>query len=217
VEDEDDLRIDIAEFFQESGWRVETASCGRDALLRLHDTQIDIWLIDLGLPDMKGLELLNAINEQSHPPRTIVLTASLDSEDLVASLRLGCDNYLNKTAPLEAVLAAASNLLRHKLPHQAPRQEWFLRGRVLIHQQSGHGVRLTPSELSLLSLLGKRPNEVIERGSLLDALNRPNPSQSNLEVYISRLRRKLQDTFSHPPEIIAFYGTGYMIDSAIRH
>lgn len=217
VEDEDDLRIDIAEFFLESGWRVETASSGRDALLRLQTRSIDVWIIDLGLPDMNGQKLIDAVKALSNPPGTIILTASLDSDDLVSCLQLGCDNYLNKTAPLEAVLAAATNLAkRTKVQAYSESQKWRLQGRELRELRSGEGVKLTPSELCLLSLLGKSPNKVIEKARLLTALNRPNPSQSNLEVYISRLRRKLQDNFSRPPEIIPLYGTGYMIDCAIE-
>ncbi|MGM0594859.1 MAG: response regulator transcription factor [Pseudomonadota bacterium] len=217
TEDEDDLRIDIAEYFQHAGWRVETASCGRDAMLRINSGYIDIWLIDLRLPDIDGLELLEAARHQAQPAGTIVLTASLDDTDLVESLRLGCDNYLNKTASLEAVLAAATNLLQRMRGALGDgTAKWVLRGRELIDLHSGDRVRLTPSELCLLSMLGKTPNEAVDRASLLEALNRPNPSQGNLDVYISRLRRKLQEAFRQPPEIIPLYGTGYMLDCAIK-
>lgn len=217
VEDEEDLRIDIAEFFLDSGWRVETASSGRDAMLRVKSSLIDVWLIDLGLPDMSGMVLLDSLRALPNPPGTIVLTASLDSQDLVSSLQRGCDNYLNKTAPLEAVLAAANNLIKRKKAEESyDAPKWCLRGRELLEMQSGASVKLTPSELCLLSLLGKSPNEAVNKASLLEALNRPNPSQSNLEVYISRLRRKLQEGFKQPPEIIPLYGTGYMITCAIQ-
>lgn len=215
IEDEYDLRLDLAEFFNDSGWRVETASTGREAMLKLGSPDLDVWIVDLRLPDMDGLELLTLNAMQEHPVKTLVLTSSLDNADLTDSLKLGCDIFLNKSASLEAILTAVSNLARRDLQPAAAEVQWLLRGRELYHTGSGKHVKLTPSEICLLSTLGHKPRTLVEKDSLIKALNRPTASHSNLEVFISRLRRKLATSFDDPPEIIPLYGAGYMIDCEV--
>jgi DNA-binding response OmpR family regulator len=215
IEDEYDLRIDLAEFFNDSGWRVETASTGREALLKLGSADLDVWIVDLRLPDMDGLELLKLNAMQEKPAKTLVLTSSLDNADLVNSLKLGCDIFLNKSASLEAILSAVNNLARRAEQSVAVVLQWVLRGRELYQTSSGNHIKLTPSEICLLSTLGRKPNALFKKDILIAALNRPTASYGNLEVFISRLRRKLTTNFDNPPEIIPLYGSGYMIDCEI--
>jgi DNA-binding response OmpR family regulator len=215
IEDEYDLRLDLAEFFVDSGWRVETAATGREAVLKLDSSHLDVWIVDLRLPDIDGLELLDRLRQRADRPATIVLTSSLADEDLVGSLQRGCDLFLNKSASLEAIRTAAENLKRRSRCAPEQRPTWELTGRALQHRPSGATTKLTPSERCLLATLGRRPEESVPRDTLIESLNRPAGSSIQLEVIISRLRRKLESSFERPPEIIPLYGVGYMIDTAI--
>jgi|GEM_PF-797388 len=215
IEDQYDFRLDLAEFFRDSGWRVETAGSGREALLRLGSQDIDVWIVDPQLPDMDGLDLLRMNAIPKSPARTLILTSGLENGDLVDSLKLGCDIYLPKSAPLEAILAAAANLADRNTNPLRVEAGWVLRGKELIQLSSGNAVKLTPSEICLLATLGNSPKIPVGKGKLLESISRPHASQSNLEVLISRLRRKLHEGFDNPPQIIPLYGAGYMIDCAI--
>ncbi len=215
IEDEDDLRIDLAESFVNAGWEVTTAANGREALLKLSSGHIDVWIIDLQLSDMDGFLLLQRVVSQEPRPGSIILTASIDDSVLVESFRRGCDIFLNKSASLRAIHAAAENLY-HRQTKVAYGPDWILRGRELHCRISGHSARLTPSERIIVATLGRSPQQPVSKDVLLKALNRPFAGKLNLEVFISRLRRKLEASFKEPPEIIPVYGVGYMLDCSVQ-
>ena len=220
VEDDELLQDALQAQLRYAQHQTEAAGDGASALAWLQRERFDAVVLDLGLPDMDGLDLLDALRADEPALPVLILTARDAIADRVAGLQRGADDYLTKPFEMSELIARIASLLRRsKLPafslspapvrDEGPRLDDSL-PRVWLH---GEPVELTQREWELLQLLVAQSGQVVGRDEVLavwQAQGGGEALQSNaLEVYVHRLRRKLQDSSW---QIRNIRGLGYMLE-----
>lgn len=216
VDDEPAIRRLLHAGITRAGYRVVEAATGREALSALHIDKPDIALLDLGLPDRDGLELINLI--KSAGTAVLVLSARDATEQKVAALDLGADDYVTKPFDTEEVLARIRTALRHKLSADAEMPvvtmgavEIDLAARMV--RKAGAEVHLTPKEYAFLAELAKRPGKVVTHSQLLRSVWGAGHESDveYLRVAARGIRRKLEDDPAAPSAIRNEPGVGYRL------
>ena len=224
LEDETDIARLIAGTLAEYGFRSESFGTGRALLARVKRIQPELAILDLGLPDMDGLQVLRELQEQ-HPCAALILTGRDGLTDRVLGLELGADDYLVKpfeprelVARVRSILrryqkaAAVDNSAAHSTVHFA---DWhFDIGRLNLVCDDGREVSLSAAEAALLQTLLKRPNTILTREQLIGE-RELDPFDRSIDVRISRLRRKLEDNPQDPKIIKTVYGAGYLLCATV--
>ena len=223
VEDEADIARLIVGTLAEYGFRCETFGTGRALLARAKRMQPELAILDLGLPDMDGLQVLRELQEQ-HPCAALILTGRDGLTDRVLGLELGADDYLVKPFEPRELVARVRSILRryqkaatpepggHSAVHFAG---WhFDIGRLNLVADDGREVSLSAAEAALLQTLLKRPNKILTREQLIGE-RELDPFDRSIDVRISRLRRKLEDDPQDPKIIKTVYGAGYLLCAAV--
>jgi DNA-binding response OmpR family regulator len=218
VDEESDVRKLVAMSFrmQQPEWEVLGAQDGPEALSLIEHEHPDVVLLDIGLPEMSGFEVLNAIRLFSDVP-VIMLTVRDDELSKVHGLELGADDYVTKPfshlellARVRAVLRRAQALpLAHEQPFVSGSiQVDFARRQVFIQ---GQPVTLTGTEYRLLYHLVRNAGRVMTHEALLARVwgREYTDEMSYLKSYINRLRNKLEREPHHPQYILTEYGVGY--------
>jgi two-component system response regulator PhoP len=213
VEDDARLRTRLVEHFSAAGWVVDGAPDGREARFLAAEYPCDIAIVDLGLPDVPGLDLVRGWRAEGLTMPVLILTARADWQDKVSGLEAGADDYVTKPFYLEEVEARLDALLRRvegrrrSVADFGPLQIDTGARRVALN---GEEVGLTTYEYNTLAYLAHRAGEVVSRAELLDQLyDRDSDRDSNvLEVFVRRLRRKLDPDGSLAP-IETVRGVGY--------
>jgi two-component system OmpR family response regulator len=202
----------------EAGLSVDVAVNGTDALWRAGESDYDAIVLDLGLPDLDGLEVLRRLRSGGNWAPVLVLTARDGLADRVSGLDLGADDYLVKPFAL-AELLARLRALRRRAPAERPAVV-AVGGLSLdpaSHEvrRSGTLIPLTPKEFALLEVFARHPGEVLSKTYLVehcwdDAFD----LDSNVvEVYVGYLRRKIDDPFG-VRSLVTVRGAGYRLDPA---
>jgi two-component system KDP operon response regulator KdpE len=220
IDDEPQIRTLLKATLNRAGYAVVEAASGREALNARSIDKPDLVLLDLGLPDRDGLELVTLLRGEPRPA-LIVISARDQTEQKVAALDLGADDYVTKPFDTEELLARVRASLRHRLASEAERQI-VEAGPVTIDllerrvRRSGEDVHVTPKEWALLSELAKHPGRVLTHDYLLRTAWGPaHVGQTEyLRVAIRALRQKLEDTPSRPQLIVNEPGVGYRLLSA---
>ena len=215
VEDEPQMRRALHLNLTARGYEVVTAEDGTGALNEHAIREPDVIVLDLGLPDIDGLEIIRAIRSTSQVP-ILVLSARIGSSDKVAALDLGADDFVTKPFDMDELLARLRAATRRSLPETAQRgRVEFGRARVDLEAKSAafeeHEVHLTPTEWHLLELLLRNPGKLITRRHLLTAL-RGHPDHTDpsyLRIYMAQLRKKLEAEPGRPRHLITEPGLGY--------
>lgn len=202
-----------------AGYDLLTASTGNSALTLLEDEQPDLIILDLGLPDIDGLEVLRQIRTYSTIP-IVILTARDDEKDKVQGLELGADDYLTKpfgTRELEARIQAVLRRVRWS-PQPSDLAEFNLRD---LHvdfrrrkvQVRGQEIHLTPTEYELLRMLIQHAGQVLLHSDLLSRVwgEEYRNDLAILRVNISRLRQKIERDPRNPHHILTVPGVGYTL------
>jgi two-component system OmpR family response regulator len=226
---DDDVEIGklLSRYLGGQGFEVVLAHDGAQLRASLAEGGIDLMLLDLGLPDEDGLSLLRRFRQDWSGP-VIVISGRGDSIEKVIGLELGADDYVGKPFELRELLARIRSVLRRAAP-QAPAasgaantlhfEGWSLDlpGRRLA-AADGREVRLTTGEFRLLKALVERPNEVLSRDELMNALHGRDagPFDRAIDVQLGRLRRKLGDEGSNPRLIKAVRGEGYLFAAPVK-
>ena len=223
VEDEADIARLIVGTLAEYGFRCETFGTGRALLARAKRMQPELAILDLGLPDMDGLQVLRELQEQ-HPCAALILTGRDGLTDRVLGLELGADDYLVKPFEPRELVARVRSILRryqkaatpepggHSAVHFAG---WhFDIGRLNLVADDGREVSLSAAKAALLQTLLKRPNKILTREQLIGE-RELDPFDRSIDVRISRLRRKLEDDPQDPKIIKTVYGAGYLLCAAV--
>jgi DNA-binding response OmpR family regulator len=194
VEDEARIASFVMKGLAAHGYEVEHVTTGADALRRVSET--DVAILDLGLPDMDGLDLLPALRSSSTDVQVIVLTARGDVDDRVRGLELGADDYLSKPFAFEELLARVRARIRtleqgerRQLAHAGVRMD-LLRREVAV---DGRRVELSAREFDLLQAFLREPARTLSRETLLSQVwgLEFDPRSNLVEVYVRYLRRKL--------------------------
>ena len=217
VDDEMQIRLLLRTTLTRAGYQVVEAANAREALSAKAIDKPELILLDLGLPDRDGLELVEALRRDS-PVRLIIVSARDDIEQKVAALDLGADDYVTKPFDTEELLARVRAALRQQLAGEAERQTVSigtlaidLMGRTV--RRDGAEVPLTPKEWIVLAELAKAPGRVITHQHLLrTGWGAAQESQTEyLRVLMRSLRQKLEPDPSRPAMLINEPGVGYRL------
>jgi DNA-binding response OmpR family regulator len=216
IEDEVRLAENVARSMRESAsYAVDIASDGQEGLFLAESNAYDLIVLDLMLPKLDGIELLRRIRQAGQHTPVLVLTARDDKESVVALLNTGADDYLTKPFDLGELMARAKALIRRgKGQPSAVLNIGDLQLNTVDRtvQRAGRPITLTAMEYRVLEYLAHRPRAVVSKTELLEHLYDYNWEKfSNvIEVYISGLRRKLDDGSSRPL-IRTLRGQGYVL------
>ena len=203
------------------GYEVETASDGTEALRLAVDKHPDLIVIDLGMPGLTGIEVIEAVRGWSQLP-ILVVSGRSDSLDKVDALDAGADDYVTKPFAADELLARIRALSR-RVP-SATDEPVVSFGDVVVDlsartvTRAGQPVRLTPTEWRLLEVLVRNPDRLVTRETLLTEVWGPQYTTDTgyLRLYIGQLRKKLEATPGEPAHLLTEAGMGYRFVAASR-
>ncbi|WP_028471805.1 response regulator [Nocardioides alkalitolerans] len=219
VDDEPALARALAVNLRAHGWEVVTASDGRGALEAAAATHPDVVLLDLGLPDMDGTEVLAGLRGWTSVP-VVVLSARQDGDDKVAALDLGADDYVTKPFAMNELLARLRAAVRRGAAASAPSDPVVEVGDLRIDlarkkvARAGADVRLTPTEWGFLELLARHVGRLVTREQVLREVWGPGYEHEThyLRVYAAQLRSKLEADPARPRHLVTTSGLGYTLE-----
>nr|WP_227467526.1 response regulator [Nocardioides lijunqiniae] len=218
VEDEPALARALAINLRSHGWEVVTAADGRSGLDAAATTHPDVVLLDLGLPDLDGTEVISGLRGWTSVP-IVVLSARQHGEDKVEALDLGADDYVTKPFAMNELMARLRAAVR-RAEEVAPTVSTVQVGSLLIDlarkrvARDGTDVRLTPTEWAFLELLARNLGRLVPREQVLREVWGPGYEHEGhyLRVYAAQLRRKLEDDPAHPRHLVTTSGLGYTLE-----
>ncbi|MGP8058492.1 MAG: response regulator transcription factor [Acidimicrobiales bacterium] len=217
IEDDADIRQLLRALLDREGYTVTEAATGRDGLRAFHQARPDLVILDVGLPDLDGWQVLERIRDMSDAP-VLVLTARSSERDKVRGLNAGADDYLTKPFSRVELLARLQAIRRRQVANATPRAV-FDDGRIRLdfaHQQvtmGGGQIVLTPTEYRLLSALVRHAGQILSADQLIE-LAWDDPSglaPARVKYAVLRLRRKLDwdDPDESPLETVRGFGYRY--------
>ena len=220
VDDDETIRRTLRINLRARGYDVEEVATGRDALSTIQDAPPDLVLLDLGLPDLDGVEVLRRVRRTSAVP-VVVLSARQQSDDKVEALDEGADDYVTKPFGMDELMARVRTALRRttgdrdllaRIPpvHTASFSADFAQ---VVATRDGAPVHLTPTEWRLLAELARHRGHVVTQSDLLRAVWGPGYGRESnyLRVYGNQLRRKLESDPGRPRHILTEPGIGYRL------
>lgn len=218
VDDEPSILRALRTILTRHDYRVEVAESGRQAIESYARRRPDLILLDLGLPDMDGLEVIREIRAQAATP-VVVLSVRGAERDKVAALDLGADDYLTKPFGVDELLARIRVALRHAAHPAYGAAPVFRTGDLEVDLErrrvsvAGNEVHLTPTEYQLLKAFVAHPNKVFTDQMLLRAVWGPDygAEAHYLHVYMARLRKKIESDPQAPRYLVTEPGVGYRL------
>jgi two-component system KDP operon response regulator KdpE len=220
VDDEPQIRRALAVNLRARGYDVDLAGTGRDALGQAAAMHPDVVLLDLGLPDIDGTEVVRGLRGWSHVP-IIVLSVRDAEPDKVAALDSGADDYVTKPFGMDELLARLRAALRRHQP--APEAAVVMTPDFAVDlaaarvTRDGEEIHLTRTEWALLEQLVRNPGRLLTQRHLLQQVWGPQYERETnyLRVYIAQLRRKLEPNPARPRYFITEPGMGYRFQSPV--
>ena len=219
VDDEPGLARALAINLRAHGWDVTVAHDGAQALDLAARAHPEVVLLDLGLPDMSGLDVIAGIRGWSRVP-IVVLSARQHGEDKVDALDAGADDYVTKPFAMNELLARLRAAVRRAAPGDATEAVVdagdltidLARRRVL---RLGVEVRLSPTEWAIIEVLVRNRGRLVSREQILTEVWGPGMTGETgyLRVYTAQLRRKLERDAAHPQHLITQPGMGYIFET----
>jgi DNA-binding response OmpR family regulator len=213
---DDDLRLAdmIGEYLQGFDFEVTVVGTGTEGLARLQDNSFGALILDLGLPDMDGLEVFRTIPRSSQVP-VIMLTARGDPMDRVLGLEMGADDYLPKPFEPRELLARLTSIMRRGARKTSMKVLRF--GRLELDpgamevRLDGQRCDLTSHQVQLLLVLAQGAGRVMSRDHLMTKLRGTGlePFDRSIDVHVSRIRAEIEDDPKHPKRLITVRGSGY--------
>lgn len=219
IDDENEIRRMLRVGLSAHGYTLGEATSGKEGLNQVLIFHPDLVILDLGLPDTDGVEVLKRLREWSQVP-VIVLTVRDREADKVSALDTGADDYVTKPFSMGELLARIRVAMRHAAKSEDEPVLVFddltldlSRRVVLLKQQE---IKLTPTEYEILKYLALHAGRVVTHGQLLRAVWGPNYQEHTqyLRVYIGQLRRKIEADQARPRFITTEPGVGYRFISA---
>lgn len=227
VDDDVEIAALLRRYLGAQGFRVSMVGSGKDMLARLATDDIDLVLLDLGLPGEDGLELTRHLHEHWHGP-VIIVTGRGDAIDRIVGLEVGADDYVTKPFELRELLARIRSVLRRAGDHPRrastrPSTYAFAGYRLALDSRTltspdGQVVALTSGEYELLRILVTHANRVLSRDELMNHLHgrAAGPYDRAVDVQIGRLRRKIEADPAAPVLIKSVRGAGYVFSDTVR-
>jgi two-component system KDP operon response regulator KdpE len=219
VDDETQIRRTVGINLRARGFDVDLAETGEEALDLAARRRPDVVVVDLGLPGISGIEVIEGIRGWSRVP-IIVLSVRDTEADKVAALDAGADDYVTKPFGMDELLARLRAALRRVIPvDEEPAietEDFTIDLAAKRVTRNGAEVRLTPTEWQLVEVLVRNRGKLIPQHQLLQEIWGPeyHDETGNLREYIARLRRKLEPEHSRPRYFTTEAGLGYRFDSA---
>jgi len=216
IDDEPQILRAIRTILTEKQFRVSTANRGEEGLTLAATTEPDLIILDLGLPDMDGVEVCTRLREWTQIP--IIILSVRDSErDKVAALDMGADDYLTKPFGIEELLARVRVALRHAANRRGEQSKVVKAGPLAIDlawhivKRGEEEVKLTGIEYKLLAYLASNHGRVLTHQSILSQVWGPADADHTeyLRVYMRQLRKKLEEDPERPQYILTEPGIGY--------
>ncbi|SHG74290.1 response regulator [Marivita hallyeonensis] len=220
VDDDERIRGLLQKFLIRNGFLVSAARDAAHARRILSGLDFDLIVLDVMMPGEDGISLTRAIRETSSTP-ILLLTARAETEDRIAGLEAGADDYLAKPFEPKELLLRINAILR-RMPEQvaddgAPK--YLSLGPIRYDTERGEMwrgedlVRLTSTEIQLMKVFAARPGEALSRSQLVEELGRDRGQSQEraVDVQITRLRRKLEDNPKQPRYLQTVRGAGYML------
>lgn len=216
VEDYGPLRESVSQALDEAGYAVDAAANGEEGLWYAQGGDYDTIVLDIILPKLDGLSVLQRMRQAGLRTPTLLLTAKDTVEDRVTGLDLGADDYLTKPFALEELLARVRALLRRKYDSADPVirvQDLEIDTVSRVVRRAGVRVELTAREYALLELLAHRAGQVVSRTDIWEHLYdfRSTVESNVVDVYIGYLRKKLEGR-QQPRLIHTRRGQGYVLE-----
>jgi len=216
IDDERSIRRFLRISLEANGYRVYEAIDGRDGLAQSAMLCPDVVLLDLGLPDMDGVDVLKSIREWSHTPVIILSVRNADA-DKIAALDAGADDFLTKPFSVGELLARLRVAQRHRQP--SAEASIFQSGTLMVDLArrnvfvGDQPIKLTPTEYALLRLLIQHAGRVVTHRQLLREVWGPayETETHYLRVYLAQMRQKLETDPAHPTLLLTEPGVGYRL------
>jgi len=215
IDDEPPIRRLLRMGLTTQGYEIVEAPNARTAL-ELLDGKPDLIILDLGLPDMQGLDLLRTLRARNDKVPIVVLSSRGDEGAKVQALDLGADDYVTKPFGMDELLARMRAALRHQLQVQGERPV-FRTGDLSVDlvrrivKVGDHEVKLSPKEYDLLRILVQHAGKVLTHRFLLGELWDPLTDAQYLRVYVRQLRQKIEADPERPRYILTETGIGYRL------
>ncbi len=215
VDDEPKIVQLARDYLEHAGFGVLTASDGPTALHAARSSKPDLIVLDLGLPQLDGLDVTRSLRKDSDVP-IIMLTARTEESDKLIGLELGADDYITKPFSPKELVARVRTVLRRA--DHTQRDEEIIRVanltldvprlRLTVDDQP---IELTPTEFQLLAALARQPGRIFTRGQLLDAVHGIafESYERAIDAHIKNIRRKIEPNPREPRYILTVYGMGY--------
>ena len=217
VDDEPKIVQLVRDYLERAGFAVYTADDGKTALALARSQKPDLVVLDLGLPELDGLDVIRQLRKISNVP-VIILTARAEESDKLVGLELGADDYLTKPFSPKELVARVRVVFRRmdtyreaeaEIVHIAnltldmPRMQVTIEGRAV--------EELTPTEFELLAVLACHPGRVFTRARLLDAVHGVafESYERAIDAHIKNIRRKIEPNPRQPRYLLTVYGVGY--------
>ena len=227
VEDEKNICDFISTSLSAQDYRISTAHTGKDALPIITSQCPDLILLDLGLPDMDGMEIIRQVRTWSSVP-IIVLSARTQEQEKVRALDLGADDYLTRPIGTSELLARIRTALRHsnRLNTDSPlyKRPFHAKGLTIDFEKhlvsvDGKDVHLTQIEFKIISLLAQNSGRVMTYDTIISNIWGPYADDDNsiLRVNMAHIRRKLEQNPAEPQYVFTEIGIGYrMIEDEMQ-
>jgi len=220
VEDEPDLAGILSDYLQFEGLEVTIIADGLVAMNVLEETPPDLLLLDLMLPAMDGLSILQKLRISSSLP-VILITAKVEEIDRLIGLEAGADDYICKPFSPREVVARVKVVLRRTMAGMLKKDlPEPMRAQITMDPASWHAqvgdmhLKLTPKEFKLLQTLMNRPGRVFSRGQLLDAISEDSldVSERAIDSHMKNLRKKFAQALPNHEPIRSIYGVGFAFE-----
>jgi DNA-binding response OmpR family regulator len=217
VDDEPKISQLVGDYLERAGYVVEVARDGKTALSRARTEKPDLIVLDLGLPQMDGLDFTRELRKTSNVP-IIMLTARSEESDKLIGLELGADDYVTKPfSPKE--LVARVRVIFRRIENVASTGAEVIRAadleldtqRLKVTAAGREIEELTPTEFELLAALASQPGRVFNRAQLLEAIHGVafESYERAIDAHIKNIRRKIEVKPGEPRYILTVYGVGY--------
>ena len=216
VDDEPPIRRLLRTGLATQDYEIVEAADGGAALAALEAGHLDLVLLDLGLPDINGLDVLRTLRARNDATPVVVLSSRDDEAGKVQALDLGADDYVTKPFGMNELIARVRTALRHRLQSEGAPPLFEVDGLSVdlvrrIVRRDGAEIKLSPKEYDLLRLLVQNAGKVLTHAYILRAIWGPTTDPQQLRVYVRQLRHKIERLPEQPHFIATETGVGYRL------